>query len=114
MTLWGRAPLEHKVESMSAWLSAALGDARPDGIVLSSAAAFFNGTVVPETVRGQHGAGVRRAIAPLRARETLIIPRTPAGEEAVDRWVALADAETDYLGWALRCARLPTVSQIFG
>jgi hypothetical protein len=114
MTLWGRAPLEHKLESMSTWLSAALGDAQPDGIVLSSAAAFFNGTVVSETVRSQHGAGVRRAIAPLRARETLIIPRTPAGDEAVARWVALADAETDYLGWALRCARLPTVSQIFG
>jgi hypothetical protein len=113
MTKWGQAPLARKLETMATWLTDELGDTRPDGIVVSSAAALYPGRVIVETVRSEYGIGVRRAIEPLRARETLVIPLRAEGEQAADCWLALADAESDYLDWALRDAGLPGAEDIF-
>src|SRR4051812_16584435 len=72
MTPWGVSPLREKLSLIRDAL-AATGNT-PPGIVLSSAAGRYNGTVDEETVRlGPTAAAIRRAVTPSRARETLII-----------------------------------------
>ncbi len=110
-TEWGRSPLEEKLPVMASALAAALGDTRPEGIVLTSAAGVALGGVSCETVRGRSGIGLRRAIHPLRARETLVMPFHPAARLGSEDWLALNDAEAGWLDWALQQRCLPPVSE---
>jgi hypothetical protein len=111
-TQWGRAPLADKLASMADALAAELGDDVPDGIVLSSAAGLHNNES-DETVSSTGGIAARRAIAPLRGRETLIMPFSGAGRADADVWLDLVDAERDWLDWALGEVGLGSVSATF-
>lgn len=111
-TEWGRGELADKLPSMAAVLAAELGEDVPDGVVLSSAAGGSNGQP-DETVTTSDGIAVRRAIAPGRGRETLIIPFTDAGREHVEAWLLLTNAESDWLNWGLGQAGLGSVAEVF-
>jgi hypothetical protein len=112
-TQWGRAPPADKLPSMAPVLRAQLGGDMPDGIVLSSAAGLAGGAT-DETVAAPQGIAVRRLIAPARARETLIMPFSRRGHDAAASWLALADAEQDWLDWALVDAGLRPLAEMFG
>lgn len=112
-TEWGLAALVDKLPSMAAALAHELGANVPDGVVLSSAAGRSNGQA-DEIVTSHDGIAVRRAIAPGRGRETLILPFTDAGREHVALWLLLTNAESDWLDWALGEVGLGSVSDVFG
>lgn len=112
-TQWGRGSLAEKLSSMAAALGNELGQDVIDGIVLSSAAGYGYGQP-DESVTARQGIAARRAIAPLRARETLVMPFTAVGRKQTHAWLELVDAESDWLDWALRETGLGSVSSIFG
>jgi hypothetical protein len=112
MTPWGRAPLAEKLELMTDALTAGLGATPPIGIVLSSAAGLA-GAATDEIVVAANGVAARRLVAPLRARETLIMPFAHRGDEATGYWLSLVDSECDWLAWALAEAGLASVEEIF-
>ncbi len=111
-TPWARRPLESKLRDVAAALKQTLGDAGPAGVVLSSSATLHPGDVPESTVVAGSAIGVRRAIAPMRARETLIVPLDRAAEPSADDWAALADAEADWLDWALTREGLPSLAEV--
>lgn len=109
---WAERSLRRKVSDVAAALVETLGDVAPSGVVVSNAAAMALGDVSEERVAVGDAIGLRRAIAPLRARETLIVPlRDSAASTAAD-WALLADAEGDWLEWALRQQALPSLDEI--
>jgi hypothetical protein len=111
-TNWATQPLERKLEDVVAALTQTLGDVAPAGIVLSSGAALHGGDEPEESVVVGSAIALRRVIAPLRARETLIVLlHGDAADSAMD-WVALADAEADWLDWALARQGLPALAKI--
>lgn len=112
LTPWGVSPLRDKLSLIHDALAAS-GNT-PPGIVLSSAAGRYDGTVDEETVRlDPRAAAVRRAVSPGRARETLVIAFSTHPAE-VDTWIALADAERDWLPWAMGRHGLPSWAEIVG
>jgi hypothetical protein len=111
-TEWAREPLEVKLQAAASALAATLGSAAPSGVVLSSAAALYPGDVNEERAQYGPAVAVRCAVRPLRARETMVIPLRPEAIDAVRDWVALADAETDWLEWALAGAGLPSLEEL--
>lgn len=48
----------------------------------------------------------------LRGRESLILPFKRDAAAAADDWLALARAESDWLGWALAKRELPSVGEL--
>jgi hypothetical protein len=110
-TVWGQSPLDEKLTIMMSALDDALGDRKPEGIVLRSAAGLAT-SVTEETARTSDGVALRRVIRPLRARETLIMGFSPSAQAAIPAWQALADAEGDWLDWALDRYELPSIGEI--
>lgn len=111
-TNWAAQPLQSKLEDVVAALTQTLGGAAPAGVVLSSGAALYPGDVPEETVVVGSAIALRRAVAPLRARETLIVPLLGDATDSANDWVALADAEADWLDWALGRQGLPALAKI--
>ncbi len=111
-TDWATQPLQRKLEDVVAALTQTLGDAAPAGVVLSSGAALYGGDVPKESVAVGSAIALRRAVAPLRARETLIVPLRSDAADSVKDWVALADAESGWLDWALARTGLPPLAEI--
>jgi hypothetical protein len=111
-TSWATQPLERKLEDVVEALTETLGGAAPAGVVLSSGAALHGGDVPEESVVVGSAVAVRRAVTPLRARETLIVPLHGNAAESAKDWVALADAEADWLDWALARQGLPPLTEI--
>jgi len=112
LTRWAQYPLIDKLNTLAAGIRSSLGDHSPRGIVVSSSVSLHGGDVRDETVRTPQGVAVRRGVNPLRLRETHIIPLGAHSADEIEAWVALADAETDWLPWALDQAGLPTLDRI--
>lgn len=110
-TVWGQSPLDEKLRIMMSALDDVLEERKPEGIILCSAAGLAPSTT-EESVQTSNGAALRRAIRPLRARETLIMGFSPGAQEAISAWRALADAEADWLDWALDRYELPSIGEI--
>lgn len=111
-TPWAQSPLEQQLVVMTTALEDALGENKPDGIVLCSAAAMNQSGIRDESVSTKNGIAVRRVINPARARGTLIMSFTPDGRAALPSWQALTDAEADWLDWALAHQGLPSVADL--
>jgi hypothetical protein len=56
--------------------------------------------------------GLRTRLDPLRYRETIIVPLSPAGGRQKQFWRGLYEAETHWLTDALASASLPTFEEI--
>lgn len=111
-TGWAQEPLGRKLEEMAVGLATEPDSRSPAGVVLSSAASLALGDVDEERVEAGPAVAVRRAIAPVRARETLIVPLRDDAIAAVGDWEALADAESSWLEWALLQVGLPSLGEV--
>ena len=116
-THWAALPLPEKLASMRHNIAAQLADhPHVDGVVISSAAAWPQGTFEPDEHHDTLGGyALRTAIPPLLARETLVIPlgRTPQNREDARFWRDLYASEPVWLDHALELLALPGVSAIF-
>lgn len=110
-TVWGQSPLDEKLTIMMSALEDVLGDRKPEGIVLYSAAGLAT-AATEEQAQTQDGVALRRVIRPLRARETLIMGFSPSAQATIPAWQALADAEGNWLDWALDRYELPSIGEI--
>jgi hypothetical protein len=110
-TEWGRGPIASKTSAMATALAEALETRCPAGIVLTSAASLAPEDVQEELVRGSPGIGLRLGVQPLRARESLILP-FKSNVAAADDCLALARAESKWLGWALARKGLPSIAEL--
>ena len=111
-TSWAQSPLEEQLAVMTTALEEALGDNKPDGIVLCSAAGMNQSGIKSESVTTKNGIALRRAINPVRVRGTLIMSFNPNGQAALPSWHTLADTEADWLDWALNNRGLPSVADL--
>lgn len=112
LTRWAQLPLAEKLEMLEAQLRSSLAGRLPAGVAISSGAGLQPGPISPETIRHGTAVAMRRQITPLRARETHIIPIADTSPEAADAWRELADAEANWLPWALARFELPDLSEI--
>ncbi len=110
-TVWAQSPLDEKLQIMMSALDDVLDDQKPEGIILCSAAGLAASTT-EETAQTRNGVALRRAVRPLRARETLIMGFSPGAQAMIPAWQALADAEGDWLDWALDRYALPNIGEI--
>lgn len=111
-TSWGQSPLEQQLAVMSAALEEALGDDKPDGIVLCSAAGWNQSAIKDESVNTENEIALRQAINPICVRETLIMSFSPRGQAALPSWQALVEAEANWLDWALNQRDLPSIDEL--
>jgi|GEM_PF-4036100 len=116
-TRWASLPLADKLATMRQNILSQLSDhPHVDGVVISSASAWPQGTIIPDEYEEElSGYALRCAIPPMMARETLIIPLHPdpttRGHARV--WRDLYASESDWLDHALAKFDLPMVSEIF-
>jgi len=116
-THWASLPLGDKLATMRQNVLSGLSNhPHVDGVVISSASAWPQGTVDPDEYDDEVGGhALRCAIPPMMARETLIIPvhtDTETGRSA-RVWRDLYASESGWLDQALRKFDLPTVAEIF-
>jgi hypothetical protein len=115
LTEWGCNPMSVKVPMLESFVLD-LFDGQPpiDGVIVCSGAAFFNGTVNEERSHLASGAvGLRYAVAPMRAREAIIMPLREEARPAVADWLALHEREAGWLEWALAALDLPSEAKLF-
>ena len=116
-THWASLPLADKLATMRQNIVSQLSDhPHVDGVVISSASAWPQGTISPDECEDELGGyALRCAIPPMMARETLIVPLQPYPETRgyARVWRDLYAFEADWLDHALAKFDLPMVSEIF-
>lgn len=116
-TEWASLPLADKLATMRQNILSQLTDhPHVQGVVISSASAWPQGTIAPDEFGDEFGGhALRCAIPPMMARESLIVPLHPnPGTRGHARvWRDLYASEPDWLDHALARFDLPTVSEIF-
>ncbi len=117
-TQWASLPFADKLATMRQNMLSQLSDyPHVDGVVISSASAWPQGTITPDEYKDEFsGYALRCAIPPMMARETLIVPlhSDPETREHARLWHDLYASEPEWLDHALAKFDLPMVSQIFG
>jgi hypothetical protein len=116
-THWGQLGLPEKLATMRTNIVHALsGHPHVDGVVLSSALAWPQGTIDPDEHADQSGGyALRVTVPPMMARETLVVPlRAQARPVAHARaWRDVYAAEPEWPDLALEQFGLPLVTDIF-
>ena len=116
-TQWASLPLEEKLATMRQNILSQLSEhPHVDGVVISSASAWPQGTIEPDEYEDELGGyALRCAIPPLMARETLVVPlRTDTDTRRHARiWRDLYASEPGWLDHALGQFRLPSAAEIF-
>jgi hypothetical protein len=117
LTHWGALDLPHKLATMRRNILSGLSDhPHVDGVVISSASAWPQGTVTPDEYEdGVGGHALRCSLPPMMARETLIVPLHLTAETTGHArvWRDLYASEPEWLGWALAQFDLPSTAEIF-
>lgn len=116
-TQWASLPLDEKLATMRQNILSQLSEhPHVDGVVISSASAWPQGTIELDEYEDELGGyALRCAIPPLMARETLVVPlriKAPTSEHA-RLWRALYASEPGWLDHALGQFCLPSVAEIF-
>lgn len=116
-THWASLPLADKLATMRQNILSQLSEhPHVDGVVISSASAWPQGTIVPDEYEDELGGyALRCFIPPMMARETLIVPLHADSETRryAGVWCDLYASEPDWLDYALAKFDLPTVAEIF-
>jgi hypothetical protein len=116
-TQWASLPLADKLATMRQNLLSQLSNhPHVEGVVISSASGWPQGTIEPDEYEDELGGyALRCAIPPMMARETLIVPLHPEPESTrhAHVWRDLYASEPDWLDYALAKLDLPTVAEIF-
>jgi hypothetical protein len=112
---WSQAPLADKLAAFGAQIRHEFGSRGPlAGVVASSGSAMALTGLSDETVRAIDGSSaLRRVIAPLRARETLVVPLGPDALEAGHFLRELYSNEAAWLDEALATEGLASTIEIF-
>ena len=112
-TDWAQRPLAAKLRDVTRVARPLPGGLR--GLVISSGSAQRQGEFADEDVLGSDGGyALRRVIAPLRVRETLIIPADDrTGDTVAAVWRDLYAGEPTWLAWALDQLGLLSADDIF-
>jgi hypothetical protein len=113
---WAQAPLAQKVEALALQLRQELGRdiGQVAGVIASSGSLLAQGRFTDETVRALDGSsGVRRVLAPVRVRETLVIPFGPESLPAGHFFRELYAEEAAWLDAALAKQDLGTIAEMF-
>ena len=109
---WAQRSLPEKTEWMAALIAEAVAGTEVAGAVVSAGPAI-DPKAPEEQYVGTHGVvGLRTRLDPLRYRETIIVPLSPAGARHRQLWRSLYEAETNWLIDALASASLPTFDEI--
>ncbi len=109
---WAQRSLPEKTEWMAALIAEAVAGSGVAGAVVSAGPAI-DPRPPDERYVGTHGVvGLRTRLDPLRYRETIIVPLSPAGARDKQLWRSLYEAETHWLTDALASASLPTNEEI--
>lgn len=114
-TEWARYDLGQKLIVMEQYLHHGFGQtAGLAGFIVSTGAALAQGRFADEAVQSAHGSvALRRNIAPIRVRETLIVPMTDQAVSITEFLATAYDEEPSSLGRSLQLADLGTVDEIF-
>jgi hypothetical protein len=114
-TPWGRSPMRQKTSMLAAAIRDMFGGVPPiAGVVVCSGASLFLGQVNEEHCELDDGSiGLRYAIAPMRAREAIIIPLRDDGLQTASNWMQMHESERDWMAWALAKAGLPAEADLF-
>lgn len=109
---WAQPSLPEKTEWMAALAAEAIAGTGLTGAVISCGPRI-DPSLPDEEYAGTGGiVGLRRRLDPLRFRETIIIPLSPAGARHKQLWRSLYETETHWLADALAAAKLPTIEEI--
>lgn len=112
-TEWAGYDLTQKTAALAPWIRQAVGSQGLDGVAISSGDVFGQGTFEPEAVVLPEGTcGLRRVLAPLRVRETIIVPLSEKGRTDAAHWAQLYGREPEWLGWALAAVGLPPAEDV--
>ncbi len=114
-TEWARYDLAQKLLVMEEQLRQAFAAAaNVAGFIVSTGAAMAQGRFRDEAFQSERGSvALRRNLAPLRVRETLIVPMSDQGLSCVDFLATAYAAEPSSLDRSLQPAGLGTVDEIF-
>jgi hypothetical protein len=113
---WAQASLAAKLEQFSTHIRELL---KPEtgnvaGVIASSGSALAQGRFSDETIRALDGSSaLRRVIAPVRVRETMVIPFGPDALEAGHFLREIYAAEPEWFDGALKAADLNPIADIF-
>ncbi|MCW2985508.1 MAG: hypothetical protein JWR63_3078 [Conexibacter sp.] len=112
-THWAGTALPAKLAALTAIARPALGAL--DGLVISSGLLLNQGDLQDEdSFVPEGGAILRRRVAPLRVRETLVIPSVALPLKTGEFWRTAYAEEPSWLAWALERLALPSPREIFG
>jgi hypothetical protein len=114
-TAWGRSSMQQKTPVLAQAIRDMFGVAPPiAGVIVCSGASLFPGQVNEEHCELDDGSiGLRYAIAPMRAREAIIIPLREDGIRTARSWVQMHESDRDWLAWGLAKAGLPAEADLF-
>ncbi len=116
-THWAQLELPAKFAMMHSNIRNALaGHSHVDGVVLSSALAWPQGTIDPDEYADPHGGhALRVVVPPLMARETLVLPLRAQAEPIAHArvWRDLYASEPDWPDHALGQFGLPLTREVF-
>ena len=114
-TEWARYDLSQKLLVMEGYLSQAFAEVvSVVGFIVSTGAAMAQGTFANEALESDRGSvALRRNLAPLRVRETLIVPISNRGLDHVELLATAYAAEPNSLDRSLELFGLGTVGEIF-
>jgi hypothetical protein len=109
---WAQRSLPGKTEWMAALLAEAVVGTGVVGAVVS-AGPTIDPKAPGEEYSGRGGIiGLRTRLDPLRFRETIIVPLSPAGARHKQLWRSIYEAETHWLKDSLVSASLPSFEEI--
>lgn len=109
---WAQRSLPGKTEWMAALLAEAVVGTGVVGAVVSTGPTV-NPKAPGEEYSGRGGIiGLRTRLDPLRFRETIIVPLSPAGARHKQLWRSIYEAETHWLKDSLVSASLPSFEEI--
>jgi hypothetical protein len=109
---WAQRSLPEKTEWMAALVADAVAGTDVVGVVVSAGPAIDPNAPDEQYVGTGGIVGLRTRLDPLRLRETIIVPLSPAGGRHKQLWSSFYEAETHWLKDALASASLPTFEEI--
>jgi hypothetical protein len=109
---WAQRSLPEKTEWMASLVAEAVAATGVAGAVVSAGPAIDPKAQEEEHVGTGGIVGLRTRLDPLRVRETIIVPLSPARARHKQLWRSIYQAETHWAKDALASASLPTLEEI--
>jgi hypothetical protein len=113
LTEWSTGGLAEKTERLAMAVTELLASSGLSGAILTSGAGLVLGEVEEVAFQTSEGAvGLRCPVAPMRVRESIIIPLRSGVDPEGAVWRKLYESETDWIPWALMACGLPSLDEV--